>query len=164
MAAHFAHGPVAQVLPGLGGLIGKVITVTSLKYIPLFGIGIVFYHCRRTEHSSALCLVASATCVLALSLMESGVAAMIDLVLAVVLWCAVSGKVSWLAARPLVWLGAISYTLYLTHQNIGYIVIRNLEAHGAHPLLAILVAVILSVALAVAMHHLVEHPLFVYLT
>ncbi|MFT5988329.1 MAG: peptidoglycan/LPS O-acetylase OafA/YrhL [Marinobacter psychrophilus] len=34
-----------------------------------------------------------------------------------------AGRLNWLANGPLLWLGGLSYSLYLIHQNIGYGVI-----------------------------------------
>jgi len=64
-----------------------------------------------------------------------------------------------LAARPLFWLGAISYPLYLTHQNIGYIVINRLYGAGFdNPAIVIGVPILLALALATAIHRFVEVP------
>jgi peptidoglycan/LPS O-acetylase OafA/YrhL len=55
-------------------------------------------------------------------------------------------------------LGTISYSLYLTHQNIGYEIIRFLEHHGQNPNAAILVAGTISLVIASAMAFLIEQP------
>jgi peptidoglycan/LPS O-acetylase OafA/YrhL len=59
---------------------------------------------------------------------------------------------------PLVWLGTISYSLYLLHQNIGHVLIAALERRGAPPLLAITIAIVVAVALAAAVSYAVERP------
>ncbi len=61
-------------------------------------------------------------------------------------------------ARPLIFLGKISYPLYLVHQYVGYVVMRVLYAHGAPPSVAILSACAVALALATALHVLVEEP------
>lgn len=60
--------------------------------------------------------------------------------------------------RPLIFLGTISYPLYLVHQNVGYVVMRGLYAHGASPSLAILSAAAVGLAAATALHFAVEAP------
>ena len=60
--------------------------------------------------------------------------------------------------RPLVFLGKISYPLYLAHQYVGYVVMRALYARGAPPSLAIGSACAVAFTIAVALHVLVERP------
>lgn len=68
-------------------------------------------------------------------------------------------KLEWLAFRPLVFLGGISYSLYLVHEYIGVSLIAILE-HRLHlpDLLAALVAVFASGALAYVMTRFIEGP------
>ena len=42
------------------------------------------------------------------------------------------GKLKFISLTPLIYLGSISYSLYLTHQIIGYILINNLEKLGVN--------------------------------
>ena len=66
-----------------------------------------------------------------------------------------SGGVKLLRHPWLVWLGAVSYPLYLLHQNIGYVVIgRTIDAVG--PWLSRLIALAVVVLLAWGVHELVE--------
>lgn len=63
----------------------------------------------------------------------------------------------------MLWLGAISYSLYLVHQNIGYILIRELKLAGMHAYGAIAVTGVVAIVLATAMTYLYERPLAKYL-
>lgn len=59
--------------------------------------------------------------------------------------------------RLLTFLGALTYPLYLVHENLGWYVIHRLHTSwGAWA--AVLVAAVLSLAAAVAIHMLVERP------
>jgi peptidoglycan/LPS O-acetylase OafA/YrhL len=60
--------------------------------------------------------------------------------------------------RPLVFLGKISYPLYLSHQYVGYVVMRALYERGASPSVAIASACAIAIAIAIALHFLVERP------
>jgi peptidoglycan/LPS O-acetylase OafA/YrhL len=60
--------------------------------------------------------------------------------------------------RPLGFLGKISYPLYLVHQYVGYVVMRELYAHGAPPSVAILGATAVGLVAATALHLGVERP------
>jgi peptidoglycan/LPS O-acetylase OafA/YrhL len=60
--------------------------------------------------------------------------------------------------RPLIFLGKISYPLYLSHQYVGYVVIRALYERGAPPGVAIVSASAVGLAIASALHFVVEKP------
>lgn len=60
---------------------------------------------------------------------------------------------------PLPYLGRISYSLYLVHQNIGVTVIAFLKTHAAMPDWgALVIAALISLALAVTVFHSIEQP------
>ena len=64
-----------------------------------------------------------------------------------------------IAVRPLLYLGAVSYPLYLIHQYIGYIVMRQLyEWNVGSPLLVIALTLVFILALAALIHHAIEVP------
>lgn len=92
-----------------------------------------------------------------LGTMESG---MVVLFCTAVFACLIRGYLRVLAWQPLLYLGAISYCLYLVHQNIGYAVIRALlSASVQEPLILIGVPLAVSLLAAHAIHTLVEEPL-----
>jgi len=68
------------------------------------------------------------------------------------------GYLSFLENRVMLFLGLISYSLYLTHQNIGYVVLRWMEGHGANVNVAILAALIVAVTVASALTYAIERP------
>ena len=67
-------------------------------------------------------------------------------------------RLRWLQSRPLLFLGDISYSLYLIHQVFGYWMIRQLERGGVNPNLAVAAAVAASILLGFAIRTLVEIP------
>ena len=69
-------------------------------------------------------------------------------------------KLIWLKSSVLVKLGMISYTLYLLHQNIGYIIIERLEGYISYQSLWImLVPLVFSLILAFLVFRYIEKPL-----
>lgn len=61
-------------------------------------------------------------------------------------------------AMPLLWLGAISYALYLAHQMIGYVLLARLQALGAPPALALALTLVFAIALGAALTIAIERP------
>jgi peptidoglycan/LPS O-acetylase OafA/YrhL len=74
------------------------------------------------------------------------------------LYAASRGHLALLGARWLVLLGAISYPLYLTHQNIGYVIIRGGYRLGLNPNVSVALAAATALAIALAITFLVERP------
>jgi len=57
--------------------------------------------------------------------------------------------------KPLMFIGAISYPLYLLHQNIGFSMLLY-PLKGANPILALGLTTLLSLTLATALHYSIE--------
>jgi len=71
---------------------------------------------------------------------------------------AVSGRLNWLANRPMLWLGSLSYSLYLVHQNIGYGVIMWSYRAGLPGWAGIGLALATAITLASLIHYSIEQP------
>lgn len=70
----------------------------------------------------------------------------------------VEGRLRWLAARPLLWLGAIAYPLFLLHHEAGALIAREAMADGLPVPIAVALAAIAVVLLATLLHHAIERP------
>jgi len=77
---------------------------------------------------------------------------------AIVVWLVAERKMRFLNIAPLLFLGEISYSLYLIHQIAGYWVIRHLEGVGWDPDHAIWAAVVCAIVVATCVRKLVEVP------
>ncbi|MFC4281906.1 acyltransferase family protein [Thalassotalea piscium] len=71
---------------------------------------------------------------------------------------AVTGKLKFLTIKPLLFLGGISYSLYLIHQNIGYVIINHLYDYNINPLISIAVSLLITIVLAYFITYFVEKP------
>ena len=133
-------------------------TFLLVQYIPYFTIGIAAYNLRsnRDHPRRDLLLMLAAVAVTAVCLTPPECA--IALTAAIVFYAAARGHLKWIARGPLVFLGTISYTLYLIHQNIGYIVIRAAIGHGIPTDLAICMAIGVAIGLAAVLTRMVEKP------
>jgi peptidoglycan/LPS O-acetylase OafA/YrhL len=73
-------------------------------------------------------------------------------------YLAIAGYLRFIKLKPLIFLGSISYTLYLVHQNIGYCIIRSLYQHQINPNLSLLIATAISLLIAVGITVVIERP------
>jgi peptidoglycan/LPS O-acetylase OafA/YrhL len=163
LAYHAAIGPYGLHHPWATRLLNKVQLLFSLHYAHLFALGVLLYHVHRSppEQSNrsapAFWLLAVACCLIQ-GLVDSWTAAALIAGATVVVHAASIRQLSYLAWRPLVLLGTVSYSLYLIHQNVGYVVMRLLENRGLTPTQAVAAAVTISLVLAVGLSFGIEQP------
>lgn len=135
----------------------KLQLILLLEYNHLFGAGIIYYLIKkngiRPSYSLTLFL-----CLIALWMQGSTENFLIISSFFIVFYLFSLGKLQFIAVKPLIWLGTISYSLYLLHQNIGYIIIRNIEGYGFSSNIAIIFALMLSLLMAHAAQKLIERP------
>lgn len=77
---------------------------------------------------------------------------------ATLVWFATSRYGRWIAWRPLLFLGCISYPLYLVHVAVGYQVILFGVIEGWSTLAGVLAAGLVSLLVAALIYYLVERP------
>ena len=135
--------------------------VLLFKWIPWFALGIAAYLIYRQPHRLARKpIVLAGVAITAIGISDGGLGlAPLALVCFVAVALAARGRIAFLNWRPLVWLGAISYPLYLLHDKIGWVTMLHLEVWSVPPALAVLAAVAMSLAAAFVVHLLVERPM-----
>lgn len=136
--------------------------VLILRYLPFFMAGICFY--RIAHHAGSKITIAA----LFLSLFSTIVIYsfnyfMVFSAFYLIFYLAVSGHLKFLAIRPFVFMGGISYSLYLLHQNIGYIVINQFYKYQWNALLGIFTAIFLSITLAWLLSKYIEKPSIMFI-
>jgi peptidoglycan/LPS O-acetylase OafA/YrhL len=75
-----------------------------------------------------------------------------------IVWLIAEKKLLFLNVWPLLFLGEISYSLYLIHQVAGYWGIQKLEGLGWNPTIVLLFSLICAIAAATCVRKLVEVP------
>ena len=132
--------------------------VLILRYIPFFAMGILFYRIftRPAEVRADYLLILASLVVIGITLPPVYLA--VGAFCIAVFWLFVSDRLQWLRLRPFVFLGTISYSEYLLHQDIGFTIIWHLEKIGFSGTVAAAAAIITTAALAVLLTFLVERP------
>ncbi len=146
---------------GLVRFPGAVQITFLLPYTQLFLAGILFYKVRNRQDTWAthvLILTCWATQPWVFWGGTGGVGVVVATVCFALFYAFAYDRLRWIAWAPLIFLGTISYSLYLTHQNIGMAFILNLNDAEVNPNVSVLLAVALSLLIATAITFGVEHP------
>ena len=142
---------------GLLTIPDPIYKIFILEYLPLFMAGISFYkivHHDKTKITTGVLFLSLFSTIVIYSFTYFIVFSVFYLVF----FLAVSGRLKFLAIKPFVFMGGISYSLYLLHQNIGYVVINEFYKYQWDPLLGILFAIFLSIMLALLISKYIEKP------
>jgi peptidoglycan/LPS O-acetylase OafA/YrhL len=130
----------------------------ALDYAPFFAIGLVFYEIARGGWSRtrvgllALAIVAETVLI--------GIEGMfVAAAVSILLGLAIAGWLRPLVSRVTLWLGTISFSLYLVHRNLGYLTLDWLHGNGIAPLVAIPLTIAAALLLASLLAYGVEKPM-----
>lgn len=137
-----------------------VFRMLTLQYIPWFALGISVYLATNRSKGRALRppVRTAVLAVVTLWICESAFVAGLAMAFLGVVFLAANSKLSVLRFRPFVWLGTISYPLYLVHENMGWAVLLQLRALSVPIDLAILMTLGTSFFVASCLTRTVERP------
>ena len=131
--------------------------IGDLQYADLFAAGVVFFQGRLSGFKPMhwLLLTFFGASRFLIEGVESG---LVVLVCYGLFFAIHFDQAPLLKSRGLVFLGTISYSLYLTHQMIGYCIINRFYHFGVSPWCGVLAATGIAVALASALTFYIEKP------
>ncbi len=131
--------------------------LAALEYAPFFMGGIMFYLLRSKGVTPArLAVIASA---LVAEWWIHGAARLgIASILYVIFALAAAGKLRFIVSPVTMWLGTISYSLYLVHHNLGYSALLRLHENGVAIPVMLVVTGAGALVLASLASYLVERP------
>lgn len=129
-----------------------------LRHIPFFALGILFYRMRSQPQERRLDGLMVLACLLAIGCANPPVFLLVALACCAVFALFLGGHVRWLASKPFAFLGAISYSLYLLHQAIGFAVMHEIELAGMPSVAAVFCALALVLGLATLLTWSIERP------
>ncbi len=131
--------------------------ILLFKHLPFFGIGICLYKIFYNEYSK-FTFVTLALCLIVTLILNSANLFVLYLLFTIIFYLGIKGKIGLLSNKIFVFVGLISYSLYLLHQNIGYVIINKGYSLGLNPLISISLAIIIVTVMSYASYRLVETP------
>ncbi|MES2158177.1 MAG: acyltransferase [Pseudomonadota bacterium] len=136
----------------------RIIMLLVLRYLPFFVIGMLSYRVwagqRRWRQQAPYALLALAS----VATIETWDVTLVACVLLAAFAALIAGRLRILCLRPLVWLGGISYSFYLIHQHVGFVVMLEIAKAGYSPWLGFFAAFAVALILGTLINRLVERP------
>lgn len=136
----------------------RAIMILVLRHIPFFVIGMLSYRVWSGERSWRQQAPYIGFALITVAALETADIAAVACLLILCFWAMVEGRLGFICARPLLWLGGISYSLYLVHQHIGFTIMVNMGAAGWNPWSGFLVALLVALMLGLLLNRYVERP------
>lgn len=146
--AQWAHRPVPFLLQRFG----------LFEYSAFFAIGASAYLAWRDKCLSLMNVLHFGLAVIVASLYQGLKGGVMAAAMVMLFSLLARRRAGWLDMSILVYLGTISYPLYLLHQNIGYVLMTRALEHGVPVAVAIAVAVAVAIGLASIVTLGIERP------
>ena len=139
----------------------------NLKFAHLFIIGIVLYQIKQKGFTLSRVLILI-ICILQQRIVASWGDTWNETIfvalMTLTLYLATQNYLKFIVVKPLLFLGAISYPLYLVHEVIGFIIIKYLYGFHLNPYLILFTATIVTMAIATLISIFIERPSLAFLT
>lgn len=129
--------------------------ILLLNYCHLFIAGIIFYRLQEkgfTKFRACILLLC-----LSMQFFLGNLLELLFITLCFLTFTAqINKKLTFITISPLLYIGSISYSLYLTHQNIGYIIIQRLDAFMIPHYISIAITIGIAILLAHVITYIIE--------
>lgn len=132
------------------------------NYIHLFISGIMFYKIMKKDYNPLIFLNLLISYLLAIYSQNANIIIIFSSIYFIFILLSL-GKLKFLSQKSLIFLGSISYSLYLIHQNIGYIVLNFFSSNNLSMRVGTISAFIISIFIATGITYLFEKNMIIYL-
>ncbi|GGA03561.1 LPS biosynthesis protein [Sphingobium fuliginis] len=140
------------------GMPERIVMLLVLRYVPFFIIGILSYRVWAGQRSWRQQAPYAALALLSIATIDSPDIMLAGLLLLAAFAALTAGRLHFLSLRPLVWMGGISYSFYLIHQHVGFVVMLKMAEAGYSPWAGFAAAFAVALALGTLINRLVERP------
>lgn len=140
------------------GMPWRITLLLILQYIPFFAIGMLGWRIWSGARSWRQQWPFLAFTLLTIWVFYTHDMFVVALGLTVIFHALLKGWLRFLCVRPLLWLGSISYSLYLVHQHIGFVIMLKADAAGLNPWVGFMLALGVAVGLGFCLNRYVELP------
>jgi peptidoglycan/LPS O-acetylase OafA/YrhL len=135
-----------------------VMLLLVLRYMPFFAIGMVAYRIWCGERRWRQQVPVLGALLATVAVIEPWDILLSAVILIALFAAVMAGALRWLCVRPLLWFGSISYSLYLVHQHIGFVILLRGDAAGVPAGVSFAAALVVAVALGALVNRWVERP------
>lgn len=136
----------------------RIVMLFVLRYVPFFVLGMLSYRVWAGQRRWRQQAPYAALAILSVAFMESWDVTLVACLLLATFAVLIAGRLRGIALRPLTWMGGISYSFYLIHQHVGFVVMLKAAEAGYSPWIGFLAAFLVALLLGTAINRLVERP------
>lgn len=136
----------------------RIIMIAVLRYIPFFAIGMLFYRIWSGQRSIGAQLPYFTAVLGTIAALETSGILLASVILIAIFAAMLKGYLRFLCLRPLLWLGGISYSLYLVHQNIGFVIMLKGAEWSINPWISFAIAWVVAISAGAILNRIVERP------
>lgn len=138
-------------------IFGKILLkLFVFDYLSYFISGIIFYKIYNNERTKILMLTLI-LCFLFSQITNTYENGLVTLSIIYLIFLVFSfGKLDWFSNKFLTYLGTISYSLYLIHQNIGYILLNYFNLIKIEPLISLILSIFIVMILSTLISLFIE--------
>ncbi len=140
------------------GMPERIVMLLVLRYVPFFIIGMLSYRVWSGQRRWRQQVPYAALTLLSIATVDSWDITLAGVILLTVFGALVAGRLRFLSLRPLIWMGGISYSFYLIHQHVGFVVMLKMAEAGYSPWLGFAAAFAVALGLGTIINRLVERP------
>jgi len=132
-------------------------TTGLLRYGDLFFAGVLFYN-LKTKGNKWYRHFALLMCLAVQYIFRQEINPFVVIGFFFLFYLFIYGKLSWIINKPTVFLGSISYSLYLIHENIGFVIMRYLYTLHLNAWAIFIIPTLSTIGIASAITFGIEKP------
>jgi len=140
------------------GMPERIVMLAVLRYVPFFIIGMLAYRVWSGQRSWRQQAPYAALALLSIATIDSWDITLAGIILLALFGALIGGRLRFVRLRPLVWMGGISYSFYLIHQHVGFVVMLKMADAGYSPWAGFAAAFLVALSLGTLINRAVERP------